>query len=122
MSIFRASTAFRRLTVRLLVTALATVSIGPLLHAADGHDVEAVLVIHDESQHHVSAEPHPDQVPVENHCIACHWVRVVRAPLGWDAVDVFFLQPGVLLPDNAPLRASASSRLPLPARAPPARV
>ncbi|MGE0042221.1 MAG: hypothetical protein AB7H88_20325 [Vicinamibacterales bacterium] len=121
MTAVRSSTALRRLTARVLVAALVVVSIGPLLHAADGHDAEDILVVHDASQHHFTAESHPDEVPVENHCVACHWVRVVRAPHGWDAVDLFFLQPGVRLPEQHPLHASASSRLPLPARAPPAR-
>ena len=117
----RACSALRRLIASVLIATLAVVSVGPFLHAADGHDAEDALVVHDASQHAFSTESRPGEVPVENHCVACHWVRIVRAPHGWDVVDAFFLPPGALLPDQPPLLAAASSVLPLPARAPPVR-
>ena len=121
MMSFRRPGFVRRTVSRLMITALVSLSAGPLLHADDCHDAACdVAIVHDHSQHQRSISgaseqrAHPDL-----HCIACHWVRVVRGPLGWVRLDAPSLPSEGRLLDVSEPYISSSSSLPLPARAPP---
>lgn len=112
----------RRTVAGLLIAVLAAVSVGPLVHADDCHDAACeVAVVHDHAQHKFSASAAPEQQSHPDfHCIACHWVRVVRGPLGWVRLDAPRLREAGRLIDAPAPHISSSSSLPLPARAPPA--
>jgi len=111
----------RRIVSGLMIAALVGLSAVPLVHADDCHDGACdVAIVHDHSQHQWSVSAAPDQgAHPDLHCIACHWVRVVRGPLGWVRLHAPSLPSEGRLLDGAEPYISSSSSLPLPARAPP---
>lgn len=121
MMSFRRPGFVRRTVSRLMIIALVGLSAGPLWHADDCHDTDcAAAIVHDHSQHQWSISGASDQrAHPDLHCIACHWVRVVRGPLRWVRLDAPDLPSEGGLLDVAEPYISSSSSLPLPARAPP---
>lgn len=106
----------------ILVASLVTTMLGPWLHADDGHDADfAPLVVHDASQHRLTADPLPaHEQTTEQHCVACHVMRLVR-----DELPVTLpVEPPTLGAGTGFHRAghvvAQISGPPLPARAPPA--
>jgi len=104
-----------------LVASLVTTLLGPLVHADDGHDADfGAPIVHDASQHRLTPGPaHASAPAAEQHCVACHLVRLVRdnpalvlsvQPLVRTA-SVGYYGAGHVLPQI--------SGPPLPARAPP---
>ncbi len=63
-----------------LVASLVTTILGPLVHADDGHDSDfGPPIVHDASQHRLTPDAGRAAEPaVEQHCVACHIVRLVR--------------------------------------------
>lgn len=105
-----------------LVASLATTMLGPLVHADDGHDADfAPPVVHDASQHQLTRDVGRTAEPAtEQHCVACHVVRLVRE----QAAVALSAQPllvttGIRYDGAGDVRAPVSGP-PLPARAPPA--
>jgi len=105
-----------------LVVCLITTMLGPLLHADDGHDPDfAPPIVHDASQHRLMPDaPVPGDPGAEQHCVACHFVRLMPDDVAVDlavrpqsaGVRVGFDRAGHVVPQ--------SGGPPLPARAPPA--
>jgi hypothetical protein len=105
----------------ILVVSLITTMLGPWLHADDGHDPDfAPLVVHDASQHRLTADATAaSDGETEQHCVACHFVRLVRDDA---AVDLAIQpqEPGAGIGfDRAGHVVPQISGPPLPARAPP---
>lgn len=113
----------RSVVASLLVASLVTVMLAPCLHLDDGHDadVDAQIIVHDASQHRVAPDPRQgDAPPTDQHCLACHIVRVVRD----DAAVAVWVAPVVVDARRPSDRMGHVVALiagpPLPARAPPA--
>ncbi len=105
----------------LLVVSLVTTMLGPWLHADDGHDADfSAAVVHDASQHRLTSDTNQAASPSgEQHCVACHFVRLVRehTPVLLAAQTVT-LGPGIGY-DRAGHLLPQIGGPPLPARAPP---
>jgi hypothetical protein len=104
-----------------LVASLVTTLLGPLVHADDGHDADfASAVVHDASQHRLtSGTPHPVLPAVEQHCVACHLVRLVREnPTLALSTEPILHSAGLRSYGNGHALSDLSGP-PLPARAPP---
>jgi hypothetical protein len=114
--------ARRRAVAGLLMASLVTTMLGPWVHADDGHDADfAAPIVHDASQHRWTADGPPPAAPeADQHCVACHVVRLVRE--GHQVALAF--RPTHLSTlsalDGAGHPLFAINGPPLPARAPPA--
>lgn len=108
-----------RATVRLMVMALAISSAAPVTHAFDLHDVDCgpALVVHDASQHRITADPHAVTGAAE-HCAVCHLARAFSSPR-LEVTGTPTLRPGVLFTHAVASVPPAQLDLRLPARAPP---
>lgn len=106
----------------LLVASLVTTMLGPWGHADDGHDADfAAPIVHDASQHRWTPDGPPPTAPeTDQHCVACHVVRLVRenqpAALAFQPA----LVSAVFALDRTGHLSHRISGPPLPARAPPA--
>jgi hypothetical protein len=112
---------WQALVARLLVAVMLLVSAGPLLHAADGHDIECAPVLqHDCSQHNHALSANDGERALPGvHCAVCHFGRHLRSVVGLgDGVFHLFAASERLVhePVHVP---QAAAVLPLPARAPP---
>lgn len=106
-------------TARLLVAALSVTSLGPALHEVHDTACAPVVVLHDESQHHLQAAPTAPRSIDGDHCVACHFARSSRGPVSWEVTGLIALDAGLgLLPTDDRV-AAALSVPPRPARAPP---
>jgi hypothetical protein len=112
----------RSVVAGVLVASLVTAMLGPSLHVDDGHDsdADAPVIVHDASQHRVTPDTQGETPATEQHCLACHVVRLVRD----DAVETLWFAPVVV---DATRRVDRTRHVvgpiagpPLPARAPPA--
>lgn len=63
-----------------VVASLVTTMPGLWLHADDGHDSHfSAAIVHDASQHQLTPDrSQPASPSGEQHCVACHFVRLVR--------------------------------------------
>jgi hypothetical protein len=113
----------RRLTASTLVVLTAGLSLGPMLHAGDGHDAECdpLVVVHDPSQHAFGSRDVADTetLPSHDHCVTCHLFRISRLSPETSAVHASESVRALAPPENNFL-LSAPVSIPLPARAPPA--
>ncbi len=114
--------ARRPFMASLLMASLVTTMLGPLVHADDGHDTDfSAAIVHDASQHRLTAgSGQASTSAAEQHCVACHVVRLVReGPAVALVVQPFLLSADVSYhgTDHVLPRISGP---PLPARAPPA--
>jgi hypothetical protein len=101
-----------------LVVLTAWLSLAPLLH---GDDIACnpTIVVHDSSQHRITASADTDNTPgADDHCLACHLFRNSGGAIAWRFVPQAF--------DDYSLVATAAGAflltragLPLSARAPP---
>lgn len=117
------SSARRRASIaRLLAVVLPVAWAGPLVHAADDHDVDAaaVLAMHDCREHGAEIAPVDEhELPPGVHCAACHFGRHARSAAG-SAHGGFRLAVVSARLRHEPSRIpSGACSLPLPARAPP---
>jgi len=87
---------------------------------ADPHDAacDPAVVQHDPAAHRFAGEPQP--AAASHHCVLCHWLRSLRAPVDHDAHPVAVCVAGFDLHTTVDAVPSGPSRLRLPARAPPA--
>jgi hypothetical protein len=119
MSTMRLPRWLSRAAARVLVVALAVSSAGPFAHLREGHDADfEPLVLHDAAQHRVTAPVPRDPVEGEQHCAACHLVRVVRQT-GLQASGTPVLEAAGGLIESQAFVAHVSLDLRIPARAPP---
>lgn len=113
--------ARRPFVAGVLVASLVTTMLGPSMHADDGHDSEFVpAVVHDASQHRLTpsaAQGH--QPPGEQHCVACHFVRLVRERLEPSLATPPVLRGACLCAERIGFDSARADGPPLPARAPP---
>jgi hypothetical protein len=106
-------------TARVLVVALSVTTIGPVLHEVHDEELQAVVVAHDESQHHFQAAPTAPQAAGSHHCVACHIVRSSHGPASWVAAGLAAAAAGLRLADADGLIVAAAFASRRPARAPP---
>jgi hypothetical protein len=119
MATVRLSRWLSRAAARLLVVALAFSAAGPLAHLREGHDADfEPFVVHDASQHRLGAPAAGDPVAADQHCAACHLVRVVRQT-GLRATGEPPLEVAHLYVDRDRFAAHVPLDLQIPARAPP---
>lgn len=107
-----------RVSARVLLVALSVSALGPAAHDVHDDDCDPVIVLHDESQHHVQAPASPDELAAD-HCVACHFARSSRGPASWERSGLMALDRGVLLYHSDGELRAAPSASPRPARAPP---
>ena len=109
-----------RAAARLLVLSIAVSSTGLLLHGDAPHDSDCdpLVIVHDASQHRVTADAPSSTDHTGEHCAACHFARAFRSPQ--------LAASGVPALSAGPRLAAASIRAPrlqlvprLPVRAPP---
>ena len=106
----------------LLVASLVTTMLGPWLHADDGHDADfAAPIVHDASQHRWTPDGPPANAPgTDQHCVACHVIRLVRENLQVSLAFQPTLLSALCALDSTGHVLHRISGPPLPARAPPA--
>jgi hypothetical protein len=103
-----------------LIVLTAWLTVAPALHGG-GHDQDCdpTVLLHDASQHHMSAGTSGTDVHPGDHCVACHLFRSSRYVAAWrfipQTLDLASLAASV---DDGGITARAA--VPLPARAPPA--
>jgi hypothetical protein len=106
-----------------LVAALVMGMLAPWLHADDGHDLDGgpALVIHDASQHRLTADAGVTDAPLaDQHCLACHFSRLVRDPVHVTPAGPPDLACAGIRADYSGYALLSVAGPPLPARAPPA--
>jgi hypothetical protein len=87
-----------RWSARLLVLALSTGAVGPLLHGVHAEDCEPLFVVHDETAHHFQAASSTSTPLVAGeHCVACHFARSSRGPVSWEPSGLLRFATGTLL-------------------------
>ena len=108
-----------RATAHALLLALSVTTVGPALHGVHDEELQPLVVLHDESAHHVQAAPSATEPGTAHHCVACHFVRSSYGPASWIAAGLVALASGGGLANPDGLFVAASFASPRPARAPP---
>lgn len=106
-------------SARVLLVVLSVTALGPIAHGVHADDCDPQFVLHDESQHPLSAPRSAPAGTPADHCVACHFARSSRGPLAWELTGLTPLDRGVLLYHGDGELRAAPSVAPLPARAPP---
>ena len=117
--LLRLPSGLRRATAHLLLLALSVTTVGPALHEAHDEELQPVVVVHDESEHHFQAAPTTADPGTSHHCVACHFVRASYGPASWVAAGVVALASGTRLPNAGDVLVAAAFSSPRLARAPP---
>jgi hypothetical protein len=115
---FRGSSWIPRAGVALLLLASLGAGTVALPHADDGDaDCSPIAVAHDQSAHHIGADPTPEQVD-GGHCFLCHSLRSYYP--AFDKFQQHHYAPRTERLHPAPIdRASAVAWTLVPGRAPP---
>ena len=108
-----------RATAHVLLLTLSVTTAGPVLHDAHDEELQPVVVVHDESAHHLQSAPSTSDTGTSHHCVACHFVRSSYGPASWVAAGLVALSAGARLANAEGLLVAASFASPRPARAPP---
>ena len=115
----RLPSGLRRATAYVLLLVLSVTTVGPALHDAHDEELQPVVVVHDESEHHFQAPPTAADPGTSHHCVACHFVRASYGPASWVAAGLAALASGTRLPNAGDVTVAAAFASPRPARAPP---
>jgi hypothetical protein len=117
--VLRLPSGLVRATAHVLLLALSVTTVGPALHEAHDEELQPVVVVHDESEHHFQAAPSTADTGTSHHCVACHFVRASYGPASWVAAGLVPLAAGVRLTQADGPFVAAAFASPRPARAPP---
>ena len=117
--LLRLPSGLRRATAHVLLLVLSVTTVGPILHDAHDEELQPVVVVHDESEHHFQSAPSTPDTGATHHCVACHFVRSSHGAASWEPMGLVALAASERLANSDGLFVAAAFSSRRPARAPP---